>query len=670
MSVAARVAAEMGVPLGGPVGYAIRFEDCTSDETVIKYMTDGVLLREAVRDPDLDGYAAIIMDEAHERALNTDVLFGILKGVASRRRDFRLVATSATLDAAKFAAFFGGVPVFTIPGRTFPVDVLYARTAQADPVEAAVKQALAVHLGHPPGDGDILIFLTGQEEIEAACWALADRLGRVEGAPPLLILPIYANLPADLQAKIFAPAPPGARKCVVATNIAETSLTVDGVRYVIDPGYAKLKVFNPRVGMDALQVFPASRAAANQRAGRAGRTGPGTCWRLYTEAAYRTEMLEATVPEIQRTNLGNVALLLKSLAIDDLMAFDFMDAPPAANLATSLFQLWTLGALDAGGRLTKVGRAMAEFPLDPPLARLLLAGCEAGCGAEALTIVAMLSVPPVFFRPPDRAAESDAAREKFAVPESDHLTLLHVYNQWDAVTGGGSARPGWAPAHFLQAKALRKAREVRAQLADLCVAARLPLTSAGGDWDGVRRAVTAAYFVNAAKLKGIGEYVNCRSGAPAHLHPSSALYGLGYAPDCVVYHELVATSKEYMRCATAVEPEWLAELGPMFFSVKQVGGGGGGGSGAGGGGSALFGGSGGQTPLLSSAPAGPDLASARLMLKGVVAAAGAGVDNGWGADPDVAAAAAEAEAALEAVAGAAGGGSEVRIKKPSALGLC
>jgi len=660
MSVAARVAAEMGVTLGREVGYAIRFEDVTSDSTVIKYMTDGVLLREAVRDPDLDAYAAIIMDEAHERALNTDVLFGILKGVAARRRDFRLVVTSATLDAGRFASFFGGVPVFTIPGRTFPVDTLFARTPQADPVEAAVKQALAVHLGHPPGDGDILIFLTGQEEIEAACWALADRVGRVEAAPPLLILPIYANLPADLQAKIFAPAPPGARKVIVATNIAETSLTVDGVRYVIDPGYSKLKVYNPRVGMDALQVFPASKAAANQRAGRAGRTGPGTCWRLYTEAAFRNEMLSATMPEVQRTNLGNVALLLKSLGVGDLMTFDFMDPPPAANLATSLFQLWSLGALDAGGRLTRVGRAMAEFPLDPPLGRLLIAGCETGCGAEALTIVAMLSVPPVFFRPPDRAAESDAAREKFAVPESDHLTLLHVFNQWEAATRGGAARPDWCAAHFLQARSLRKAREVRAQLADLAVQQRLPLTSSGGDWDIVRRAVTAAYFVNAAKLKGIGEYVNARSGAPAHLHPSSSLYGLGYAPDYVVYHELVATSKEYMRCVTAVEPEWLAELGPCFFSVREVRGGGGGA----GGGSALLGtggggGTGAQTPLLSSAPVGPDLASARLQQRRAERAAEAALATE--------AAASAAERAATDAAGAAAAAASDRARQRASI---
>lgn len=564
MSVAKRVSEEMDVDLGKQVGYSIRFEDVTSEETVIKYMTDGVLLRETLTEPDLDRYSAVIMDEAHERSLNTDVLFGILKKVVARRRDFRLIVTSATLDADKFSNFFGSVPIFKIPGRTFPVDVLFSKTPQEDYVDAAVKQAIAVHLGHPAGD--ILIFMTGQEEIEATCFSLADRLERLgEGVPPALILPIYSQLPADLQAKIFNKAPDGVRKVIVSTNIAETSLTIDGILYVIDSGYVKMKVYNPKMGMDALTVFPESQAAANQRSGRAGRTGPGTCWRLFTEMAFRGEMLTTTVPEIQRTNLANVVLLLKSLNVDDLMSFDFMDPPPQENIANSMYQLWVLGALDNTGGLTGLGRKMVEFPLDPPLAKMLLVGAELGCSNEILTIVSMLSVPSVFFRPPDRAEESDAAREKFFVPESDHLTLLHVYQQWKS----NGYRGDWCAAHFLQAKGLKKAKEVRSQLMDIMIQQKIPLLSCGNDWDTIRRAVCSAYFHNAAKQKGIGEYINCRSGIPCHLHPTSALYGLGYTPDYIVYHELVLTAKEYMQCVTAVEPEWLAEMGPMFFSIKK-----------------------------------------------------------------------------------------------------
>ncbi|PQQ16303.1 pre-mRNA-splicing factor ATP-dependent RNA helicase DEAH7 [Prunus yedoensis var. nudiflora] len=568
MSVAKRVSEEMETELGDKVGYAIRFEDVTGPNTVIKYMTDGVLLRETLRDSDLDKYRVVVMDEAHERSLNTDVLFGILKKVVAQRRDFKLIVTSATLNAQKFSNFFGSVPIFHIPGRTFPVNILYSKTPCEDYVEGAVKQAMTIHITSPPGD--ILIFMTGQDEIEAACYALAERMEQLissskKGVPKLLILPIYSQLPADLQAKIFQKAEDGARKCIVATNIAETSLTVDGIFYVIDTGYGKMKVYNPRMGMDALQVFPVSRAAADQRAGRAGRTGPGTCYRLYTENAYLNEMLPSPVPEIQRTNLGNVVLLLKSLKVENLLDFDFMDPPPQDNILNSMYQLWVLGALNNVGGLTDLGWKMVEFPLDPPLAKMLLMGEELGCLDEVLTIVSMLSVPSVFFRPKDRAEESDAAREKFSIPESDHLTLYNVYQQWKQ----HQYRGDWCGDHFLHVKGLRKAREVRSQLLEILKTLKVPLTSCWPDTDNVRKAICSAYFHNSARLKGVGEYVNCRTGMPCHLHPSSALYGMGCTPDYLVYHELILTAKEYMQCATAVEPQWLAELGPMFFSVKD-----------------------------------------------------------------------------------------------------
>jgi len=566
MSVAKRVSEEMGCELGKEVGYAIRFEDCTGPDTLIKYMTDGVLLRETLREPDLDMYSCIIMDEAHERSLHTDVLFGILKKVVARRRDFKLIVTSATLNADKFSNFFGSVPIFYIPGRTFPVEVLYAKTPVEDYVEGAVKQALTVHLSSGPGD--ILIFMTGQEEIETVTYTLEERVVQLmdEGScPPLNVLPIYSQLPSDLQAKIFQDAEDGNRKCIVSTNIAETSLTLDGVMYVIDSGYCKLSVFNPRMGMNALQVFPCAQAAVNQRSGRAGRTGPGTCYRLYTEMAYKHEMLVSTVPEIQRTNLGNVVLLLKSLNVDNLLDFDFMDPPPQENILNSMYSLWILGALDNTGGLTKLGSKMVEFPVDPPLAQMLIKAEETKCSNEMLTVVAMLSVPSIWFRPKDREEESDAARENCFVPESDHLTLLNVYQQWK----NNGYRNDWCNKHFIQGKGLKKGREVRAQLMDIMKQQKIELISCGQDWDVCRRSIAAAYFYQAARLKGVGEYINARNGMPCHLHPSSALYGLGYTPDYVVYHELIMTAKEYMQCVTAVEPQWLAEFGPMFFTLKE-----------------------------------------------------------------------------------------------------
>ncbi|TQE09997.1 hypothetical protein C1H46_004419 [Malus baccata] len=570
MSVAKRVSEEMETELGDKVGYAIRFEDVTGPNTIIKYMTDGVLMRETLRDSDLDKYRVVVMDEAHERSLNTDVLLGILKTVVARRRDFKLIVTSATLDAQKFRNFFGSAPIFEIPGRTFPVSIRYSKTPCEDYVEAAVKEAITIHITGT--QGDILIFMTGQDEIEAACYALSERMEQiistsVKEVPKLLILPIYSQLPADLQAKIFQKAEDGARKCVVATNIAETSLTVDGISYVIDTGYGKMKVYNPKMGMDALQVFPISQTAASQRAGRAGRTKPGTCYRLYTENAYLNEMLPNPVPEIQRTNLGYVVLLLKSLQVDKILDFDFVDPPPKDNILHSMYQLWVLGALNNEGRLTDQGWKMVELPLDPPLAKMLLMGEKLGCLDEVLTIVSMLSVPSVFFRPKDRAEESDAAREKFSFPESDHLTLYNVYQQWER----HQYRGDWCDDHFLQVKELRKVREVRSQLLEILktLKVKVPLTSYWPDTDKVRQAICSAYFQNAARLKGVGEYVNCRTGMPCYLHPSSALYGMGCNPEYVVYHELVLTRKEYMQCATAVEPQWLAESGPMFYYVKE-----------------------------------------------------------------------------------------------------
>jgi pre-mRNA-splicing factor ATP-dependent RNA helicase DHX38/PRP16 len=565
MSVAKRVSEEMEVRLGGQVGYAIRFEDCTSKETKIKYMTDGVLLRESLVEPDLDKYSCIIMDEAHERALNTDVLMGLLKKVLARRRDLKLIVTSATMNSDRFSRFYGGAPEFIIPGRTFPVDIQYSRSPCEDYVDSAVKQVLAIHVSQGPGD--ILVFMTGQEDIEITCELVAERLKLLNDPPKLSILPIYSQMPADLQAKIFDRAAPGVRKVIVATNIAETSLTVDGIMYVVDGGFSKLKVYNPKMGMDTLQITPISQANASQRAGRAGRTGPGKCFHLYTERAFRDEFYIQTIPEIQRTNLANTVLLLKSLGVRDLLDFDFMDPPPQDTITTSLFDLWALGALDNIGNLTDLGRTMTAFPMDPSLAKLIITAVADGCSEEMLTIVAMLSVPSVFYRPKERQEESDAAREKFFVPESDHLTLLHVYTQWKV----NNYSDGWCIRHFLHPKALRRAKEIRDQIKDIMTKQKMNLTSCGTDWDVLRKCICAGYYHQAAKVKGIGEYINLRTSVTIQLHPTSALYGLGYLPDYVVYHELILTSKEYMSCVTSVDPHWLADLGAVFYSVKEKG---------------------------------------------------------------------------------------------------
>ncbi|KFX98132.1 hypothetical protein O988_04511 [Pseudogymnoascus sp. VKM F-3808] len=608
MSVAKRVSEEMECKLGSTVGYAIRFEDCTSKETVIKYMTDGVLLRESLNEPDLDRYSCVIMDEAHERALNTDVLMGLFKKVLARRRDLKLIVTSATMNSKRFSDFYGGAPEFFIPGRTFPVDVMFHRSPVEDYVDQAVQQVLAIHVSMGPGD--ILVFMTGQEDIECTCELIQDRLNALNDPPKLSILPITnqksrqwsfhspCHSPSCLEgkvdkkeyrdeghganrdddrdmrlvvpmqmAKIFDRAAPGVRKVIVATNIAETSLTVDGIMYVVDAGYSKLKVYNPRMGMDTLQITPISQANASQRSGRAGRTGPGKAFRLFTEAAYKDELYIQTIPEIQRTNLSNTVLLLKSLGVKDLLDFDFMDPPPQDTITTSLFDLWALGALNNIGDLTDVGLKMTPFPMDPSLAKLLITSEDYGCSEEMLTIVSMLSVPSIFYRPKERQEESDAAREKFFVPESDHLTYLHVYSQWKS-NGYSDA---WCTRHFLHPKSLRRAKEIREQIGDIMKMQKMTMVSCGTDWDVIRKCICSGYYHQAAKVKGIGEYVNLRTSVAIQLHPTSALYGLGYLPDYVVYHELILTSKEYMSTVTSVDPKWLAELGGVFYSVKEKG---------------------------------------------------------------------------------------------------
>jgi ATP-dependent RNA helicase DHX8/PRP22 len=328
MSVAKRVAEEFGCRLGSEVGYTIRFEDCTGPETKIKYMTDGMLLRECLIDSKLSAYGCIMLDEAHERTIHTDVLFGLLKQAVKERADLKLIVTSATLDSVKFSSYFFAAPIFTIPGRTHPVEVLYTKDPESDYLDASLITVMQIHLTEPPGD--ILLFLTGQEEIDTSCEILYERMRSLgPDVPELLILPVYSALPSEMQTRIFDPAPPGSRKVVLATNIAETSLTIDGIYYVVDPGFVKQKVFNSKSGMDALVVTPISQAQASQRSGRAGRTGPGKCYRLYTERAFRDEMLETAVPEIQRTNLASTVLQLKAMGINDLIAFDFMDPPPA-----------------------------------------------------------------------------------------------------------------------------------------------------------------------------------------------------------------------------------------------------------------------------------------------------------------------------------------------------
>ncbi|TGO36097.1 hypothetical protein BHYA_0135g00020 [Botrytis hyacinthi] len=570
MSVAQRVSEEMGCKIGNEVGYAIRFEDCTSDKTLIKYMTDGHLLKEVMITPSLDEYQVIMIDEAHERTVHTDILLALLKDLAKERPTIKLLIASATINAQAFSDFFDGAPIFNVKGRSYPVEIYNTPQPEANYLAAAITTLFQIHTSQP--SGDVLIFLTGQDEIEAAEERISDiskKLG--SRVPELVICPIYANLPTDLQTKIFEPTPKGARKVVLATNIAETSLTIDGIVYVIDPGFVKENIYNPATGMSKLVTVACSRASANQRSGRAGRVGPGKCFRLYTKWAFMNEMEESTTPEIQRTNLNGTVLLLKSLGINDLLTFDFMDPPPTETLIGALNQLYALSALNNRGELTKIGRQMAEFPTDPQVAKSIIASDQLACSDEVLSIMAMLGESSaLFFRPKgEQRVHADSARARFTIKEGgDHLTYLNIWNQW--VDNDFSTI--WAKENFLQQRSLTRARDVRDQLAKLCERVEVTIASCGAsNLEPIQKAITAGFFANAARLQRDGDsYRTVKRNTTVYIHPSSVLMANDPPIKLVVYHELVQTTKEYMRSCIPIKANWLYELAPHYHKKKEI----------------------------------------------------------------------------------------------------
>ena len=559
MSIAKRVSQEMEVELGEQVGYTVRFDDKTSQNTLIKYVTDGLLLKEATTDHTLKKYQIVIIDEAHERTLATDILFGFLKELMEKRKELKLIIMSATFDIEKFQNYFDA-PLAIIKGRTFPVEIKYLAAPTDDYVDCAIKKVIQIHKEEKPGD--ILLFLTGEEEIESACQQIREgieELGDEVGYAN--VVPIYSTLPPYLQEKIFEPPPETnprgikGRKIVVATNIAESSITIDGIVYVVDPGFTKQKVFNPRGKMESLLINIISKENADQRAGRAGRTKPGKCFRLYTEESYEKELKKSSIPEILRSNITSVVLNLLKLGIQDLVHFDFIDPPAPETMMRAIEMLNYLGAMDDDGKLTELGSQMNQFPLEPELSKMVLAGVKYKCINDILTIAATLSVKSPFLRPRGKENEADSKKYQFTHHTGDHITLIMAYNAFKK----NEFAKDWCRDNFINFRTMKAIDNVRGQLADILhkMNITVPQNDYNNEIKGKRerriiKSLISGYFAQVAHLETAGYYITVKDNQYVFIHPSSYLHGSRKAT-WVLFQEFVLTSKNYIRTVTEIQ---------------------------------------------------------------------------------------------------------------------
>ncbi|CAJ1332550.1 unnamed protein product [Effrenium voratum] len=596
ISVANRVASEMHCEVGGLVGYHVRFLNKTSHQTRIKYMTDGMLVRESAGTgrSGIRGASIIILDEAHERSVHTDVLLGLLK-LALEADDprLRVVVMSATIQAAPFVNFFGGsnkVKLINVPGRLHDVKVFYTPVPEPDFLEAALLTVLQLHVTRPPGD--VLVFLPGQEDIDSLQRLLEEKQETlvkerqehpsksvvedlsqgVTGQWPsfgtvqnLLVRPIYAALPFDQQELVFAETPPGCRKIVLATNIAETSITIPGIRYVIDTGLMKLKMCHPETGIEMLRTVETSQASALQRAGRAGREAAGEVFRLYVESEYQ-KMPAQTPAEILRCEMASIYIDLKALGIPKVSTFPLVDKPPRELLEKAAHFLSRIGALDAKDELTDMGKKLARMPIHPLYAYCLHVSFEFECTAEILSIVAMLSADAQIFTASRKQREKGQSLP-YHQEEGDHLCLLSAFSQWKKQPNPKA----FAAQNSLNHSALEKTVTIRNQLKEVLKEAwgADQISSCGGpkNWATVRRCLLKGLFTQTARRDDVNQnsYRTFLSRQEAKLHPSSVLHRRTPQPPCVIYSDLVITSKSYLRIVTEVDPAWLPELCPRYF---------------------------------------------------------------------------------------------------------
>ncbi len=590
-ALATHVAAALPGSAAATVGYCFRFEDtCRPGVTRIKYMTDGMLFREAMFDPLLMAYSVVIVDEAHERSIYTDLLLGLLKKILRRRADLRIVICSATLDVAAFAAFFTTThppPVVAIEGRAFPVDVYYLPRDRTDWQDgaASVAQAVAaierVHMSE--AKGDLLVFLSGRDQIEGVMAALLcePHASAVSPRSGQRIAPFALHASqstADQEAAIYGHVKSSSalRKVILSTNVAETSLTIPNIAYVIDGGLVKERIYDPRLNADVLVTSKVSRASADQRAGRAGRLGPGRAFCLYSERNYTEDFDAQALGEVERANLAPVVLQLYALGIDNVLAFDLLRRPDPDRVAAALEHLLALGAIDVRGRLTRdIGHPMADLALDPLLGAMFVAAWRLyGCAPECAAIAAMLSVLPVFQNDRQGAAyDEDAAKAAFALEEGDLFTYLNILTRYrEALAdGGGGAR--WCSRHGLCQKALERAAAIAGLLERTAKRHFAPPLQEGhcrGDKiSAITRAIVAGFFANAATLQPDGSYRSIRYGESLllHVHPSSVLFKRR-AP-CVLYYQVMETTRMYMREVTAIDVALLPQLAPKFYTARR-----------------------------------------------------------------------------------------------------
>ncbi|MBZ0093299.1 MAG: ATP-dependent RNA helicase HrpA, partial [Sulfuricellaceae bacterium] len=565
-TVASRVAAELQSPLGQIVGYKVRFADKLGENSYIKLMTDGILLAETQHDRYLDAYDTIIIDEAHERSLNIDFLLGYLKQILPRRPDLKVIVTSATIDAARFSRHFGDAPVIEVSGRLYPVEVRYrpppASKAENEGEEPDLEQALldAVDEVSRLGAGDILIFLPGEREIRDTAEALRKHHLPGQGsrgqAPGTEILPLYARQSAAEQERIFRPG--GARRIVLATNVAETSLTVPGIRYVIDPGQARILRYSYRAKVERLQVENISQASANQRAGRCGRVMSGVCVRLYSEADFQARPAY-TDPEIRRSNLAAVILRMKTLGLADIEDFPFLEPPDSRAITDGFKLLEELGAVDEGRKLTDTGRQLGKLPIDPRIGRMILEAVKRNCLSEVLVIAAALSVQDPRDRPMERQQAADQAHRRFADEQSDFLAFQHLWTFYDeALKHQKSKRKlmDLCRDNFLSYSRMREWREIHGQLHTQAVEMGLRPNEIPAGYEEVHRALLAGLLGNVGlKAEGL-EYLGARE-IKFLLFPGSVLHKKG--PKWVMAAELTETTKLFARTNAKIEPEWVEQ---------------------------------------------------------------------------------------------------------------